>query len=449
LTRISNVREISKFKRSIKAISPVIATLLMIAIAVVASLVVYAWVTGYMGNTTSKAGKAIQIQSFAVDGSNNLHVYVQNVGQGTTQLSAVYVDNVLKASPNDVIPEGNTAELVINGPYDTNTKLSIKVTTTDGTFMTSSGKPGSGGSVVVVPAIALSPVSGPSATTVTVTGTGFAATSAITVRFNSVVMTTSPASVTTSAGGAFSCTFAVPAIAAGAYTVSATDASSGTDSDTFTVTTVAVPLALDGSISSSVTTGNTITLTLVTSNANDVLYLSWVGNGGDRSITGVSSSGTSGWTQRARISADNDHWLETWYATRTTAGTTTITITMSSNNNGDCAAVAYGISGADLASPFDGNRRTNTGTNDGSGSVTISTSNANDFILGAIGVDNAPTLTTGSGFTLIRSQAVGTSRITSDEYKIVSTTQSNLAVGYSFSSTEDWAMVVEAIKKAP
>ncbi len=64
MTRIRNVRNTTKFKRSIKAISPVIATLLMIAIAVVASLVVYAWVTGYMGGTTSKAGKAIQIQSY-------------------------------------------------------------------------------------------------------------------------------------------------------------------------------------------------------------------------------------------------------------------------------------------------------------------------------------------------------------------------------------------------
>ncbi len=39
----------------------------MIAIAVVASLVVYAWVSGYMGFTTDKAGKAIAIPSFAVN----------------------------------------------------------------------------------------------------------------------------------------------------------------------------------------------------------------------------------------------------------------------------------------------------------------------------------------------------------------------------------------------
>ena len=43
------MRRITKIKRSVRAISPVIATLLMIAIAVAASFVVYAWVIGYIG----------------------------------------------------------------------------------------------------------------------------------------------------------------------------------------------------------------------------------------------------------------------------------------------------------------------------------------------------------------------------------------------------------------
>ena len=97
MTRTKNVRNTTKFKRSIKAISPVIATLLMIAIAVVASLVVYAWVTGYIGGTTSTAGKAIQIQSFASQGGK-LVVYVQNVGQGDVELNrdqSVYVNSNL------------------------------------------------------------------------------------------------------------------------------------------------------------------------------------------------------------------------------------------------------------------------------------------------------------------------------------------------------------------
>ena len=56
-------KSIRKFRRNTRAISPVIATLLMIAIAVVASLVTYAWVMGYMSFTTNKTGLAIQIQS--------------------------------------------------------------------------------------------------------------------------------------------------------------------------------------------------------------------------------------------------------------------------------------------------------------------------------------------------------------------------------------------------
>ncbi len=161
MTRISNVRKTTKFKRSIKAISPVIATLLMIAIAVVASLVVYAWVTGYIGGTTSTAGKAIQIQSFASQGSladpktGPLVVYVQNVGQAAVNLKqdgSVYVNGDLKNilhSPASspllttgqliLVDQGQTVELVIDYSYTAGTHVGIKIVTTDGTFMTTTG----------------------------------------------------------------------------------------------------------------------------------------------------------------------------------------------------------------------------------------------------------------------------------------------------------------------
>ena len=61
------MRNITKVRRSVRAISPVIAVLLMIAIAVVAALVAYAWIMGYMSGTTAKAGNAIQIQSITTD----------------------------------------------------------------------------------------------------------------------------------------------------------------------------------------------------------------------------------------------------------------------------------------------------------------------------------------------------------------------------------------------
>ncbi|MGA3111732.1 MAG: hypothetical protein ABSE15_06825 [Candidatus Bathyarchaeia archaeon] len=97
-------------------------------------------------------------------------------------------------------------------------------------------------------------------------------------------------------------------------------------------------IGFDNSFSTSVTTGSTLTLTLTTHVANDVLYLSWVGNSGE-TITAISTGGsspsTSTWTIRAQVSADNGspHYLETWYATSTTAGTYTIILTLSNSGS--------------------------------------------------------------------------------------------------------------------
>ncbi len=130
----------------------------MIAIVVVASLVTYAWISGYMGFQTSRTGTAVDIPSLTSVASEenpnvgSLVVYVQNVGQGSVEVSAVYVDNILIADddlaydPSKVIPEGNTVEVTIAGSFDLTQKHDIKVTTTDGTFITATGKPGSGGS---------------------------------------------------------------------------------------------------------------------------------------------------------------------------------------------------------------------------------------------------------------------------------------------------------------
>ncbi len=140
------MRRITKFKRSIRAISPVIATLLMIAIAVVASLIVYAWVTGYIGGTTTKASNSMLIQSVSHTPGGYVVIYVQNVGQGTIQLlstQSIYMNSILKSitdsnptiSNNMVtFPPGTTASLTTDYPYTANEKLKIKITATDGTF---------------------------------------------------------------------------------------------------------------------------------------------------------------------------------------------------------------------------------------------------------------------------------------------------------------------------
>jgi flagellin-like protein len=160
-------KNIRKFRRNARAISPVIATLLMIAIAVVAALVTYAWVMGYMSFQTEKTGQAIQIQSMAnstiTDATLNatlatrttqgatavnkadgrLIIYLQNVGDAAVNVNAqsVYVNDVQVktniAGSTTIQPE---ATLTIETAYDlvtlgTNSaKVDVKVTTEGGTF---------------------------------------------------------------------------------------------------------------------------------------------------------------------------------------------------------------------------------------------------------------------------------------------------------------------------
>jgi len=135
-------KRIRKFRKNTRAISPVIATLLMIAIAVVASLVTYAWVMGYMNFTTEKTGKAIQIQSVAYPsaGGQTFTIYVQNVGDSDLTLSSVFINGAAATgawAPSPALIKGNTASIPalasINVPTGVQS-VTIKVTTTDGTF---------------------------------------------------------------------------------------------------------------------------------------------------------------------------------------------------------------------------------------------------------------------------------------------------------------------------
>ena len=136
------MRRITKFKRSIRAISPVIATLLMIAIAVISALVVYAWVTGYIGGTTSKAGNAIQIQSLTTDQDSNLVAYVQNVGQGDVVLDSGYVNGVMAAQSLSIsLAKGETTAVATTYQVTSDDSLTVKVVATDGTFTQYIGSP--------------------------------------------------------------------------------------------------------------------------------------------------------------------------------------------------------------------------------------------------------------------------------------------------------------------
>jgi hypothetical protein len=143
MTGVRKRSRVARLRESVKAISPTISVLLMIAIAVVAALVAYLWIMGFLNFNTAKAGKAIQIQSVMYTGTH-LVVYVQNVGQSAvtfTPSQCLYVDGLLqnKASANPTnLEQTKTASIVDNVTLSLNQKVKLKVVTNEGTWIEAS-----------------------------------------------------------------------------------------------------------------------------------------------------------------------------------------------------------------------------------------------------------------------------------------------------------------------
>jgi flagellin-like protein len=83
-----------KTSQSKKAISPILATLLLIVIAVAAIVVTYAWITTYMGNAANQAGfipyKA-NVNFFTDDGTKKIAIDMGNSGTASGQILQVYI----------------------------------------------------------------------------------------------------------------------------------------------------------------------------------------------------------------------------------------------------------------------------------------------------------------------------------------------------------------------
>ena len=87
-----------------------------------------------------------------------------------------------------------------------------------------------------IPGVVLTPTTSAIGKAVTITGTGFAASSIVTISFDGIAQTTTSSPVTTDTTGAFTATFTVPPSTAGPHTVTAMDASANSASVTLTVT---------------------------------------------------------------------------------------------------------------------------------------------------------------------------------------------------------------------
>jgi len=82
-----------KIKKNSKALSPVIASIILIAVTVAVSVVVAAWMGGMTIGLMGNAEQA-SIANIAFTGTNNIDVLVQNSGSTTVNITQAYVNGV-------------------------------------------------------------------------------------------------------------------------------------------------------------------------------------------------------------------------------------------------------------------------------------------------------------------------------------------------------------------
>lgn len=178
-------------------------------------------------------------------------------------------------------------------------------------------------------------------------------------------------------------------------------------------------LALDGSAHNNSGGASSLGASLTTTNTNDIIIAVATVNGGP--VTSVSGGGLT-WAKKASGTSDggSSQFLELWYAVAagTLSGTT---ITVNQTSSSYITIDVFAISGADTATIWDGAAVTGSGA--GCDPLSISTTNANAFIIGAYRENSASNPTEGAGFTKISGADFQLA-----EYKVVSSTQSGLSV---------------------
>lgn len=207
-------------------------------------------------------------------------------------------------------------------------------------------------------------------------------------------------------------------------------------------------------------TSNTCKLTLTTSDSNDVIILTSYEASSSVHISSISDQAGLTWHMRKQLSnSQQNSMTEEWYAVAPnplSSDTVTVTYTASVN----AGITAFGIFGANTNSIFDSSSPVTATGYSTRPSASISTSNANDIIIGMASCTTTGTISTyggGYGYGNQWTQAAGptnpqcSGNMAIPEYQYVSSIQNGLAVGFRINEqngqpTPYWSEIVDAIK---
>jgi flagellin-like protein len=131
--------------KSKKGISPILATLLLIVIAVAAVIVTYAWVMTFTTSTTGQAGAMLSLENvrFYTQGSTDrVEIVIRNSGTADAQVAEVYrgtsssdlqqQSSVTYNPTSKLISEGSSIKITFNYNWASGTRYYFKVVTEEG-----------------------------------------------------------------------------------------------------------------------------------------------------------------------------------------------------------------------------------------------------------------------------------------------------------------------------
>jgi len=120
---------INKLRRNVKALSPIFAVLILIAIAVIAGIIVYMFTSGYLGTmmgggTAGQEKVAIETIEASATG-NNVTAWCKSTGGGDVIISEVILKNAagqtleVKDITDTTLPASGTLTPVASGAFVT------------------------------------------------------------------------------------------------------------------------------------------------------------------------------------------------------------------------------------------------------------------------------------------------------------------------------------------
>jgi len=124
--------------KSKKGISPILATLLLVVIAVAAIVVTYAWVMMYTGHLTGQAGVVLNPANVNFRGNGTvIDIDVQNTGTSGTTIVQVYIGTSSSTMDNQTITPlallaGQTQRITVNYSWQPSVAYYFKVLVSTG-----------------------------------------------------------------------------------------------------------------------------------------------------------------------------------------------------------------------------------------------------------------------------------------------------------------------------